>query len=258
MFAKLETGDNAEEKLQAELHGLALLQERGRILVPTPIGTGCLQLDHGFILLTEALSERAPGDRTPGDWRAIGRTLATLHHVNADQFGLEDFDGFFGALPQSNKPVPSNNWSEFYSERRVRPLLRSAVDSGQLPKGLAGDLERLIHRLPALCGPEPQPTLLHGDAQQHNFVSTDAGAVVADAAPYFGHPEIDLMLLDYFQPVPSDVFDAYRDIAPIDPDFAHRRNLWCVFVDLACICVRAAQFERAALDRLSRTVRDYL
>ena len=258
VFAKLDISDNAEEKFQAELRGLSLLRDRARIAIPAPIGTGLLQLDHGCLLLTEALSERPPEDRTPNDWRAIGHTLATLHQVHGGRFGLENFNGFFGPLPQNNKPVTSNRWVDFYSERRVVPLLRSAVDSGHLPKDLARYLERLVYRLPSLCGPGPQPTLLHGDAQQHNFVSTDDGAVVADAAPYFGHPEIDLTLVDYFQPVPKDVFDAYRDIAPIDAEFAQRRDLWCIFVDLACITVGAAQFERSALDRLARTARDYL
>jgi fructosamine-3-kinase len=100
--------------------------------------------------------------------------------------------------------------------------------------------------------------LLHGDAQQHNFISTDDGAVVADTAPYFGHPEIDLTLVDYFQPVPQTVFHAYREIAPIDADFAQRRDLWCIFVDLACVTVDAAEFCRSALGRLTRTTRDYL
>jgi fructosamine-3-kinase len=258
VFAKLDIGDNAEEKFQAELSGLTLLRDRARIAIPTPIGTGLLQLDHGSLLLTEALSERPPQDRTPDDWRAIGRTLATLHQVPGGRFGLEDFNGFFGPLPQDNQPVTSNQWVDFYSERRVVPLLRSAVDAGHLPKDLARNVERLVCRLPSLCGPEPQPTLLHGDAQQHNFVSTDDGAVVADAAPYFGHPEIDLTLVDYFQPVPSDVFAAYRDLAPIDAEFAQRRDLWCIFVDLACITVEATQFGRHALDRLRRTAHDYL
>ncbi len=57
-------------------------------------------------------------------------------------------------------------------------------------------------------------------AQQNNFVTTDTGAVVADVAPYFGHPEIDLALVDYFHPVPNDVFDAYRDIARIEAGFS--------------------------------------
>jgi fructosamine-3-kinase len=209
------------------------------------------------VLLTEALAERAPRDRTLDDWRAIGHTLATLHQTHGGHFGLEEFNGFFGALSQDNTPVPSNDWVDFYSERRVLPLLRSAADLGQLPTDLGRDLERLVSRLPSLCGPEPRPTLLHGDAQQHNFVSTDAGAVVADATPYFGHPELDLMLLDYFQPVPRDVFDAYSDIAPIDAAFAQRRDLWCIYVDLACITVQGAPFDRYALDRLTHTVQNY-
>lgn len=258
VFAKLDTGDNAERQFQAELNGLTLLRDRARIAIATPIGTGILTLDHGYLLLTEALSERPPKDRTPDDWRAIGHTLATMHQAHGGQFGLENLNGFFGALPQDNRPVTSDHWVDFYNERRVLPLLRSAVDSGNLPKNLAHKVESLVHRLPSLCGPDPQPALLHGDAQQHNFVSTDDGAVVTDAAPYFGHPEIDLTLVDYFQPVPQDVFDAYDDIAPIDVEFAQRRDLWCIFVDLACITVEAAPFDRYALDRLTHTTYNHL
>jgi fructosamine-3-kinase len=89
----------------------------------------------------------------------------------------------------------------------------------------------------ALSGPEPPPSLLHGDAQQNNFVTTASGAVVIDAAPYFGHPELDLALVDYFEPVPDDVFAAYREIAPIDPGFAGRRELWRLAAYLAVIAV---------------------
>jgi fructosamine-3-kinase len=184
--------------------------------------------------------------------------LATLHHVHDERFGLEEFNGFFGPLPQDNEPVTSYHWIDFYTERRVLPLLRSAVDSGHLPVDLAGSVERLVHRLPSLCGPEPKPTLLHGDAQQHNFVSTDVGAVVADAAPYFGHPEIDLTLVDYFQPVPDHLFHGYRELAHVDGAFRQRRNLWCMFVDLACITVDATPFNRHALTRLAETGRTYL
>jgi fructosamine-3-kinase len=131
-------------------------------------------------------------------------------------FGLEDFDGFFGPLRQDNRPVSSNRWADFYAERRIIPRLRSAAGAGHLPLNLVADIERLLGQLPTLCGPDVRPALLHGDAQQHNFVSTDAGAVAIDVAPYFGHPEIDLALIDYFDPVPDDVFEAYREIVPID------------------------------------------
>jgi fructosamine-3-kinase len=257
VFAKLGLDRNAGEKFQAELSGLTLLRGRARIATPTPIATGVVPLDNGSLLLSEALTERPPQDRTRDDWRSIGHTLATLHQVHGARFGLEHLNGFFGPLRQDNNPVTSNRWVDFYTERRVVPLLQSAVDSGHLPMDLAADVERLVHRLPSVCGPEPQPTLLHGDAQQNNFVSADTGAVVADVAPYFGHPEIDLALVDYFHPVPDDVLDAYRDIAPIEAGFAQRRDLWRIFVDLACVTVEAIPFSRYALARLADTARYY-
>lgn len=257
VFAKLGLDGTAHERFQAELSGLALVRECARIATPTPIATGLVPLDGDCLLMTEALSERPPQARTRDDWRSIGHTLAALHQVHGERFGLEAFNGFFGPLRQDNNPVTSNRWVDFYTERRVTPLLRSASDSGHLPMDLAAGVERLMLRLPRICGPEPQPTLLHGDAQQNNFVTTDTGAVVADVAPYFGHPEIDLALVDYFHPVPDEVFDAYRDVAPIQAGFAQRRDLWRVFVDLACVTVEATPFVPDALARLADTVRYY-
>jgi fructosamine-3-kinase len=186
VFAKLSDEANAVEQFTAELAGLKLLRDSAQVATPTPIGTGVVRLPVGSLLLFEALAERAPQDRSPADWRSIGRTLAALHQVHHERFGLGQQDGFFGPLPQDNHPVSSNRWAGFYAERRLIPRLRSAVDSGHLPPELVTQVERVVRRLPGLCGPEPAPSLLHGDAQQHNFVSTPAGAVVIDATPYFG------------------------------------------------------------------------
>src|SRR5207237_2710614 len=132
VFAKLDIGDNAEEKFQAELSGLTLLRDRARIAIPTPIGTGLLQLDHGSLLLTEALSERPPKDRTPDDWRAIGHTLATLHQVHGARFGL-DFHGFFGRCPRTTHPSPPTPGS-------------TSIANGVLPHCSGLPLNRGIYR----------------------------------------------------------------------------------------------------------------
>jgi fructosamine-3-kinase len=258
VFAKLGEEADAAEQFSAELRGLDLVRQQVGVITPTPIGAGLVELEHRYLLLFEALQERLPDARTPDDWRAIGRTLASLHQTHADHFGLEGLDGFFGPLRQDNRPVPSNVWADFYVQRRVWPHLRSAVDAGHLPLELAAEVEHLLQRLPTLCGPEPRPTLLHGDAQQHNFVSTDAGAVIIDVAPYFGHPELDLALIDYFHPVPADVFDGYRDIAPISSGFAERCELWRIFGYLAVATVDGDMpFGRRMVARLSDAVRSY-
>jgi hypothetical protein len=61
--------------------------------------------------------------------------------VRAERFGLDLFDGYFGPLRLDNRPVPSNTWADFYAQRRVIPLLRAAVDSGNLPPGLTAKIE---------------------------------------------------------------------------------------------------------------------
>jgi fructosamine-3-kinase len=256
VFAKLGE-DSGGERFAAELSGLRLLHDAAGIAVPAPVGTGVAGLPAGSLLLLEALPERRPEARSRADWRSIGHTLARLHQVRHATFGL-DRPGFFGPLRQDNRPVGSNRWADFYAERRLIPCLRLAADSGHLPPGLAAGVEKLAARLPSLCGPEPVPSLLHGDAQQHNFVSTPGGAVVIDPAPYFGHPEIDLALLGYFDPVPGDVLEAYQDMLPVDGGFAGRRELWRLFGYLAVIAeAGGGSFRRRFLGRLASALRRY-
>lgn len=249
VFAKLSAATDAWGQFTAELAGLRLLSQAAR--VPTPVARGLAELPHGWLLLTEALPERLPPDREARDWRSIGQVLATLHQVKHRQFGL-DRGGYFGPLPQDNRPVPSGSWPDFYRERRITPLLRTARDTGHLSADLAVGLGRIMDRLPDLCGPEPQPSLLHGDAQQNNFVTTATGAVVIDPSPYFGHPEIDLAMVDFFQPVPADVLDGYRHTATIASGFADRKELWRLYPYLAVVTV-----DRQYLTRLADAIRRY-
>jgi len=258
VFAKLSLAADAREQFTAEPHGLRLLHRAARVPVPVPVGAGLAEAAPGTLLLYEALPERRPGTRGPPDWRSIGQVLAALHQAGHARFGLDGPRGFFGPLPQDNRPVPANTWAEFCRQRRIGPMLRAAVDSGHLPAALAAGVEQIAARLPDLAGPDPRPSLLHGDAQQNNFVSTAAGAVVIDPAPYFGHPEADLALVDYFEPVPDEVLAAYQEILPVDPGFAGRRELWRLAAYLAVIAVDGSgSFGRRYLDRLAAAVRRY-
>jgi fructosamine-3-kinase len=261
VFAKLYRG---AEQASAELRGLALIRELSGVATPAPIAAGVVVTDAGALLLSEALPERGAGkglpadSRTAGDYAEIGRALARLHQARGAEFGLPGPGGFFGPLRQDNRRVAAGRWADFYAERRVLPMLRAARDSGHLPAGLVPAIERVAARLPGLCGPEPVPALLHGDAQQNNFVSVPGSAVLIDACPYFGHPEIDLALVDYFQPVPDALFQAYSEITLIDGGFAGRRELWRLFGYLAVVAVDGGNpFGRSVLPRIAAAVRQY-
>ena len=264
VFVKLYAGPNGLEQVAAEVAGLRFIHHVSDVATPEPVCDGVIATKAGSMLLSEALPERGSGQglpsdsRTASDYADIGRALARLHQVLGGVSGMPALDGFFGPLRLDNRPVVSGRWADFYAERRLLPNLRLARDAGQITPELAAAVERVAERLPQLCGPEPMPALLHGDAQQNNFVNTLDGAYLIDACPYFGHPEIDLALVDYFQPVPDALFHAYSEITPIDAGFARRRELWRLFGYLAVVAVDGGNpFGRSVLPRLAAAVRQY-
>jgi fructosamine-3-kinase len=246
VFAKYSDAPNGSEQFEIELAGLRLLSERAGVLTPVPIGI--VAVEGGTILVLEAVQAVKRSSR---HWRQIGRTLARIHTIEGECFGL-DTDGYFGPLFQDN--APATDWPTFYVERRLWPGLRMAIDSGNLPPAVIRQVEQLIARVPRLCGPKVAPTLIHGDAQQNNYISTEMGPVVIDPAVYYGHPEMDLAQVDLFAPVPEDLFEGYRDARPIDPGFWDRRNLWRVWGYLASVAAEG----RAYLPQLTEAVQKYL
>jgi protein-ribulosamine 3-kinase len=246
VFAKFSEAANGFEQFEIERAGLRLLHERSGVLIPAPIGI--IPVTGGNVLVLETVQAV---ERTPRHWRQIGQTLARIHQIKGDRFGLETH-GYFGPLYQDNTPM--GDWPTFYAERRLWPGLKLAVDSGNMPPVIARQVEKLISRLPKLCGPKVVPSLLHGDAQQNNFISTEMGAVVIDPAVYYGNPEMDLAYIDYFQPVPTEVFDSYQDQMPIDSGFWERRDLWRVWGYLAVVTVEGPSY----LGKLTEAVQKYL
>ena len=246
VFVKFSSAANGLEQFEAELAGLRLLAELSGVLIPTPIEN--LSVEGGVVVILEGVEAI---DRTRREWRQIGQALAQIHQIQGRQFGLESHN-YFGPLYQDNRFM--TDWPTFYAERRLWPRLMGAINAGNLPTDVIRQLEKLISRLPDLCGPEVVPTLLHGDAQQNNFISTEAGAVVIDPAVYYGHPEMDLAFLDYFQPVPGDVFAGYEEILPIDSGFRERRDLWRVYGYLAAVEVEGPAY----LPQLKNAILKYL
>jgi fructosamine-3-kinase len=72
------------------------------------------------------------------------------------------------------------------------------------------------------------------------------------------YPEVDLALIDYFEPVPPQAFQAYNAVAPADSGFDGRRELWRMFAYLAVIAVDGqGSFGRQFLRRLGDAARLY-
>lgn len=246
VFVKLSQAAHGLDQFEVELAGLEYLAEHAGVLIPAPIGI--VSIEGGVILILEAAEAE---ERTPHHWREIGRTLARIHMIKGASCGFKR-QGYFGPLYQDNRPM--QDWLTFYIERRLWPRLTGAIDSGNLPTEIIRQVEKFINRLPSLGIPEGEPCLLHGDSQQNNFISTQKGAMVIDPAAHYGNPEMDLAYVDYFQPVPDDVFLGYQELLPITPGFAERRDLWRVAAYLAAVEVEG----KIHLDKLNEAVRRYV
>jgi len=245
VFFKISEAADAERQFEVEVSNLRTLREQAGVLVPECLDI--VQTEGRAILLQVALEAI---DRGSEQWRQIGKSLARIHRVKGEVFGYAR-DGFWGPLHQDN--TVDCDYVTFFRDRRLLPLLNVAIKSGNLPPAYALRVERVASRLSELCGSAPVPTLLHGDAQQNNFICTARGTYVIDPAIYYGHTEWDLALIDSWQPVPKSVFDGYANEAAIPVGFPERRDLWRIPLYLAAVALEG----EAHVNRLGKALRSY-
>jgi len=225
-FVKAIQSNRAWDQASREIDGLQLLTSRSGVLTPAVVGA--VNAGGDVLLILVAVEVLKKQDET---WREIGKSLASIHRVEGESFGLETHT-YLGSLCQDN--TQTRDWIEFFRQRRLQPRLKAAFDSGRLPLQIVSTIEKISARLPELCGSQVAPALLHGDAHTNNILHTSRGPVFIDPAIYFGHPEMDLASLDffvlaypgYFTPVPDEFYQGYQELMPIDPGYAWRRDLW--------------------------------
>lgn len=204
-----------EDFFEKEAAGLRLLRNADSdIRVPEVVAERGADGERPGFLLMEYIE---PGSN--GDSYKFGEELAALHGNRAEKFGLEQ-DNYIGSLPQSNNR--RGHWLSFFSEMRIEPQLKMAVDSGKLDstsqKGWIGLLKRLDTIIP-----ECKPSLLHGDLWSGNYIFDSQGrAVLIDPAVYYGHPEMDLSFSKMFGGFDASFYEGYRSVAPLEPDFEDR------------------------------------
>jgi fructosamine-3-kinase len=246
-FSKINERSQSDS-FAAESDGLETLAAAG-VRVPAPLGRGETQKDAFLVLEYLELH----GNR---DYSALGRALAAVHSVRREDYGWHR-DNYIGRTPQLNRRSPS--WSEFWREARLAPQLELAGKNG-LGNGLSRKGDRLVAALPQLlAGHAPAAALLHGDLWSGNagFLA-DGAPVLFDPAVYCGDREADISMTELFGGFPQAFYSAYREVAPLDRDYAVRKILYNLYHVLNHANLfgggYAAQAERM-IDRLLAEVR---
>lgn len=167
---------------------------------------------------------------------ALGRSLAHLHGAGSgpgvdgsgtsgDPVGFGglagDSHGYLGSVPVDLTPTPS--WPEFYLRRRLAPLVTRAVGECRLDPAATGILSELEPRAEELCGPISSPALLHGDLWGGNrLVDTTGRNWLIDPACFWGHPEVDLAMMQLFGGFGPECLDAYQEVSPLADNWRER------------------------------------
>lgn len=221
VFVKVGTNSFSRDQFTQEAWGLAYINKYSGIKAPQVYDV--VQADDATLLIMEAIDVKPVTEKK--DWYILGEGLAELHRTTAEKCGLETHT-YLGVFKQDN--TFEDSWEEFFARRRLRDTLQMAIATGNVTAEVNDAIERLIAKVPELCGPKQAFSLLHGDPWIANLLYDGRQLVLIDCSIYYGNREIDLSTVDFFRPVSQDFFEAYHATYPIDPGFEERRDLWRV------------------------------
>lgn len=219
VFVKAGTNSFSLDQFTQEVWGLNHIKNNSPIKTPDVIDV--LNVDGTVLLIMEAIDVKPAESKS--DWEILGRGLATLHKTTWSKCGLETHS-YLGVFRQDNSPM--DTWVEFFGERRLRDSMKMAVDAGKMTNEQCKPIEKLIDKLPEICGPSQPFSLLHGDPWLGNLLFDGKQMIAIDCSIYYGNREIDLSTVDFFCPVSEHFFGAYNELYPIDPGYEERKSLW--------------------------------
>ena len=215
-FCKINNAQSFPHLFLKEKTGLEIIGKTGTIKVPKVVAYSVF--NHNQILILEWIESGIKDERF---LRRFGEQLAALHQCQGKQFGL-DHDNFMGSVPQQNTGSP--NWSPFFIQNRLQPMLKRCFDKGLLTLTdlqLFQKTELLLHNFFKETQP---PILLHGDLWSGNYMCNKEGEpVLIDPAIYYGHPAVDLGMTTLFGGFDAPFYESYNHHLPLP---AHHKQQW--------------------------------
>jgi fructosamine-3-kinase len=199
---------------EKEANGLEALRNYSSFKIPVVHRVG--QSSGQQYLLLEFIEK---GSVQPGYWQRFGKALAQLHHQPQTSFGWKE-DNYIGSLQQSN--TQHLNWSSFYTECRIRPLIKKLFSMKALSSSDVSGSESLCRQLGSIFPDEPA-SLLHGDLWSGNYMITAIdGIAIYDPAVYCGHREMDIGMSLLFGGFAESFYTAYNESYPLEKNWQQR------------------------------------
>lgn len=239
--------DAAPGEYALEAVALAWLAEPQALPVPA-----VLEVDERRLVLEWV----EPGRLDEAGAERLGRGLARMHAAGAPGFGDPGLASGLGVharigslgLPNQSSP----NWSSFYVERRLLPLVAIARERHAISATAARAVDGVCERMESLAGPGEPPARLHGDLWSGNVHADVRGQPwLIDPSAYGGHREMDLAMLRLFGAPSERIFEAYHETSPLADSWRDRVGLWQLAPLLVHACLFGGSYG-AAVERMAQ------
>jgi len=213
-FLKIDDKNKYPLMFTREASGLNKLREFCTLKIPQVIKHGSCN-DQQYLIL-EWLEKGTPKKDM---WENFGKGIAIMHKQPQEYFGLNE-GNYIGSLSQNNDP--RNDWYSFYTECRIRPLVKRLFDAGDFSATNIRDADFFCNNLTTIL-PIEAPSFLHGDLWAGNYMITSSGyATIFDPAVYCGHREMDIGMTKLFGGFDQRFYDTYNEAYPLENGWEKR------------------------------------
>ena len=239
----VKTNNNsASDMFLCEANGLKEIAKANVIRVPKVIYTS-----KDFLVLENIISQ----SRSKMFWEDFGRSFARLHNFTGTAFGFYE-DNYIGSTKQLNITSKEgfNNWTEFYYTNRLLFQFNLAEQKGYAQSQLRNSFSKLENNFTQIFnGINVQPSLLHGDLWNGNFIVDEMGnACLIDPAVYYGHREADLAMTKLFGSFNGKFYSSYNEEFPLDDGYEYRENIYKLYHVLNHLNLFGSGYYQQALD----------
>ena len=160
----------------------------------------------------------------------LAKEILKIHSITNDKYGFK-FDTQIGGLKQPNKY--NSNWVNFFRDQRLNIIFELINQNEPMPSSINRKLEIVIKNLDNLIPSKPKVSLLHGDLWSGNILFHNKKLVgLIDPGIFFGHNEMELAYLTWFNYIDNSFLDYYSEIIKIEKDYYTYEPIYQIYYSL--------------------------
>ena len=160
----------------------------------------------------------------------LAEEISKIHQNTNNRYGFQ-FDAQIGALKQTNEFI--DNWVIFFREKRLNSIFELINNDDPMTNNINQKIEKLLKNIHNLIPNNPIPRLLHGDLWAGNILYNNGKLVgLIDPGIFFGHNELEIAYLTWFNFVNEEFLKIYSNIIPIERDYFEYEPIYQLYYSL--------------------------